>query len=212
MDLTGKRFGRLLVSGKSSNYYITPSSGKRHARWKCLCDCGKETEVITSQLTSGKTQSCGCLQRERTASANTKHGGRYDRLHAVWANMKNRCYNKNYAEYSSYGGRGIYVCDEWQTYPPFRDWAVKAGYDSTCGRGVKTLDRIDVDSCYCPENCRFVDMNVQANNKQNNIRYKMNGQEHTLSEWSKILSVEYDYLYYRVRTKNTPLEEVIRNM
>ena len=128
----------------------------------------------------------------------------------MWANMKNRCYNPNYSEYKSYGGRGISVCEEWMDYPQFKEWALFTGYDETLPRGQQTLDRIDYNGNYCPDNCRFVNMFIQANNKQDNVRITYNGEEHTLSEWANILNIKYDYLYYRFRTKGTPFEEIIK--
>ncbi len=123
--------------------------------------------------------------------------------------MKNRCYNPNYSEYYSYGGIGITVCDEWQEYQPFKEWAMSHGYDDSVKRGQKTLDRINVNMGYTPDNCRFVDMFVQANNKHNNIRYKYNGKEYSLRELSKISGKSYEYLYYRIRTKGMKVEEVV---
>lgn len=119
--------------------------------------------------------------------------------------MKNRCLNPNYDEYKDYGGKDICVCQEWMEYEQFREWAINAGYNQTNKRGSQTLDRIDVNGNYCPENCRFVDMYMQANNKQNNVRIEYDGVTHTLSEWAHIIGVPYNYLYYRVRTKGMPL-------
>lgn len=209
MNLTGQRFGRLSVLYRHPKDYITPSTGKHTSRWVCQCDCGNVTVVNCSQLTGGRTQSCGCLQRERSAQAHTVHGGRYDRLHMIWANMKNRCYNPHYAEFDNYGGRGITVCKEWQEYPAFRDWALQAGYDSSNKRGTQTLDRIDFNDGYYPDNCRFVDMFTQANNKTDNIYIDYQGSTKTLSEWARLLNIPYDYLYYRVRTKGLPMQDVI---
>lgn len=209
LDLAGQSFGRLKVIDRNENDYITPSTGKRTARWNCQCACGNITVVTSSQLRCGKTQSCGCLQKERTARANTKHGGRYDRLHNIWANMKNRCFNPNYAEYNCYGGRGITVCDEWLEYPTFKEWAIAQGYNDKLDRGIQTLDRIDINKGYQPDNCRFVDMFVQANNKQNTIKVPYKGEEHTLSEWAEILGLTYNYLYYRIQMKGLLLEEII---
>lgn len=212
MDLTGCRFGRLYVICRHKDDYITPSTQKHTSRWVCQCGCGNTTIVTLNQLRSGRTQSCGCLQKERASKANSKHGGRKDRLHMVWTNMKNRCYNPNYSEYACYGGRGITVCEEWKEYPEFKEWAISSGYDDSLERGVLTLDRIDINKGYSPDNCRFVTMSVQANNKQNNIRYEMDGTEMTLADWAKQLNIEYNYLYYRVRTKGIPLKDVVMAM
>lgn len=212
IDLTGMTFGRLIVIGRSNDDYINLSTKKHTRRWICECSCGNKTTVTTPQLTGGRTKSCGCLQRERTAQANTKHGGRYDRLHSVWANMKNRCYNPNYSEYESYGGRGITVCDEWQNYPSFAEWATNAGYNKYLKRGECTLDRIDVNGNYCPQNCRFVNMYIQANNKMNNVYITHNGESHTIADWSKKLGVKYNSLYYRIKTKGLSLENAIKEI
>lgn len=182
------------------------------ARWNCVCECGNTTVVSSSQLKSRKTQSCGCLQKQRTAEANTTHGGRYERLHNTWANMKNRCSNPNYSEYHNYGGRGITVCDEWLEYEPFREWALSQGYDANAERGKYTIDRIDVNKGYSPSNCRFADMRTQANNMTNNIRYTINGVRKTLSEWALFYNIPYDKLYYQVRTKGLPIEEIVMAM
>lgn len=212
MDLTGMKFGRLTVLGRNSTDYITPSTGKHQSRWDCVCECGNTTTVVCGQLNSGKTKSCGCLQKERSAEAHTKHGYRYERLHSVWANMKNRCYNKNYKEYNSYGGRGIKVCDEWQKYEPFREWAMNNGYDESRPRGQLTLDRIEVDGMYEPSNCRFVNMHRQANNKTDNVFVTYLGESHTISEWASLLGVSYHYLYYRFRTKHMSMSEIIASI
>ena len=212
MNLIGQKFGRLTVIQKHPLCYITPSTGKRQSRWECRCECGNTTVVVQSQLISGHTRSCGCLQRERSAQAHTIHGGRYDRLHSVWANMKNRCNNPNYSEYASYGGRGIRVCEEWDTYPPFKDWAMLHGYRDDSPRGVLTLDRIDVNGPYSPDNCRFVDMFEQANNKQNTVLVDYEGQTKTISQWSDELGIKYDWIYYRVRTKGMSLQEALEEL
>lgn len=202
-------FGRLKVIERYKDDYITPSTGKRQSKWVCLCECGNTVIVAKYQLLYGHTKSCGCYQRQRSKEAHTKHGGRYSRLHCVWANMKNRCFNPNYSEYKDYGGRGITVCDEWLEYDGFRKWAFENGYDENAKRGKCTLDRIDIDGNYCPENCRFVDMYIQANNKQYNIRFEYNGEKYSLSELSKLLNKPYDYLYYRLVTKGMSLEEIL---
>lgn len=209
MDLTGMIYGRLKVLYRYPADYITPSTGKHTSRWFCLCECGNTSIVSSSQLRSGKTQSCGCLQRERSAQAHTTHGGRYDRLHMMWANMKNRCFNPKYAEYKDYGGRGISVCEDWHTYEAFRDWALNMGYQSDAVRGKQTLDRIDIDGDYCPENCRLVDMYAQANNKQNTIKVKYHDQTLTLGELSQKVGITYNRLYYLIRTKGLSAEEAI---
>lgn len=187
IDLTGQRFGRLTVIEK------VPNHGK-HVAWKCLCDCGRFIETTTSNL-RGKhhTQSCGCLQRERTGNATRVHGMTKTRLHRVWCAMRNRCERTNNDNYAYYGGRGIKVCDEWKKFQPFMEWALSSGYADNL-----TLDRIDSDKDYYPENCRWATMHEQNSNKRNNHYLEFQGQIKTISDWSDITGIPRYTLLRRV--------------
>lgn len=163
VDLTGKRFGRLVVicrAGKGKGW---------QSLWLCRCDCGSFVVVRHSSLTSGNTKSCGCYHRDYTAITHTKHGHFGDRLYFVWNTMKGRCNNPNNQKYKDYGGRGIKVCDEWANdFMSFYIWAMNNGYDPDAPYGVTTIDRIDVNGDYCPDNCQWVDMKTQSQNKRAN--------------------------------------------
>lgn len=156
----------------------------KRALWSCVCDCGRTVLVRSSCLTRGYTTSCGC-RRRAVASENFKtHGAANTRLWYIWRNMRQRCSSPKTKAYKHYGARGIKVCDEWQEFIPFRDWALANGY-----RDDLTIDRIDVNGDYCPKNCRWVDVKTQANNRTNNRLIEYKGQTKTLVQWCETLGL-----------------------
>ena len=121
--------------------------------------------------------------------------GRYTRLGRIYHNMKTRCTNPNYDKYKWYGGKGISICDEWMnSYDVFEEWAMSHGYTDKL-----TLDRIDANKNYCPENCRWVDRKTQANNRTSNRVITYNGQTKTLQEWAEITGINYNTLSNRFK-------------
>lgn len=168
--MTGEKFSRLQVLKRVGTRYGSPL-------WKCICDCGNITEATTKDLKTANKRSCGCIHSEQLAARNKInkiHGGcinnKEERLYGVWHAMIQRCYDKNRKDYQNYGGRGIKVCDEWKTnYGTFKKWALSIGYNPNAEYMLCTLDRINVDGDYCPENCRWVSAKVQANNRRKKV-------------------------------------------
>lgn len=165
IDLSGKRFDRLVVIERITN------GDKNHTYWKCLCNCGNETIARSDALKDGNKKSCGCYHDEmagkRISQLKTKHGMHNTRLYVVWNSMCARCGTKTNKNYKNYGARGISVCKEWRDdFQNFYEWAINNGYKSDAPKGGCTIDRIDNDKGYSPDNCRFVDMSVQCFNQR----------------------------------------------
>lgn len=198
-DMIGKRFSRLIVERRVEDY-TTPSGGK-HRRYECLCDCGNSCMVLKEYLTSGRQKSCGCLKKENGVRT---HGDIHSRLYTIWGNMCNRCSNKNNPAWDNYGGRGITVCDEWKNYVAFRDWAIHNGYDDSL-----TIDREKNDKGYSPDNCRWVDRFVQANNKRTTHVVEFNGEEKSISDWAKQYSIPYKTLHRRIVSLGWNIERAL---
>jgi len=196
--IPGTRFGRLIVKsfeGRNRQY---------DSLWRVWCDCGNETIVRGGALKNGHTQSCGCLQRERTAKAKTTHGlffdkgtGKRRKLYRVWTSMKERCFNPNSKSYKYYGKRGISVHKEWaENYSSFHEWAIKTGYKE----GL-TIDRKDVNGNYEPSNCRWISQSQQSRNMRSNRHLAFCGIKKSVTEWAEITSIPAKIINQRIRRK-----------
>lgn len=189
VNRTGLRYGRL-VALRHTKY-----DGR--IRWLCRCDCGNETWVVSDAL-CGKTQSCGCLQRERASAANSTHGysrpGRVSPTYLAWLGAKGRCENPNDSHFALYGGRGIKMCAAWAN--SFEEFLSHMG--DRPGVGM-SLDRIDVNGNYEPGNCRWATVQEQADNRRRTIWVEYQGRKLTLKGFAAARGVSYKALYNRVR-------------
>lgn len=182
-ELTGQKFGKLTVIKRVGNdKFGLPL-------WECECECGSIAIVSGQRLREGRTKSCGCFKKE----AITKHGMTNTRLHRIWSNMRARCNNPNRREYKYYGQKGIEICNEWNDFTTFYEWAINNGYKE----GL-TLDRIDVNGNYEPLNCRWTTAKEQGNNRSNNHLITYNGETKTVTQWAEERNINHDTLYSRI--------------
>lgn len=195
-DLSGQRFGRLTA---------TTFDGTRKGKswWRCSCDCGAEKIVAYQHLARGLVKSCGCLRKERTRATMTKHGGSADggaRWYQAWSGMLGRCNNSNSARFHRYGGRGIRVCDRWRD--PLAFYADMG--DPPEGH---SLDRIDNDRDYSPDNCRWATAKEQNNNRCTTRMISFGGETMSAAVWAQRLGIGKATMYYRLR--EWPLERAL---
>jgi hypothetical protein len=186
-DLSGQRFGMWKVMK-----FHEIRDGQ--AYWLCKCNCGKESIVRGSSLLQGSSKGCGCTREANRVKGLIKHGGYGTRLYTIWEDMKARCSNPKAISYPNYGGKGITVCDEWQKFIPFREWALSHGYSDSL-----TIDRIDGSKGYSPSNCRWATYTEQANNRCSSRFITHNGETLTVVQWVRKLGISYNLLYSRIR-------------
>lgn len=183
VNIAGHRFG---------NWQVISYAGKdKHgnSQYNCQCDCGSIRAVQYANLISGTSKSCGCLN----GLPRSKHRASNTRLYRIWSGMRYRCNNESCGSYKDYGGRGISVCDEWSnSFQAFQEWALSHGYQDDL-----SIDRIDVNGNYCPENCRWATYKEQANNKRNTIYCEIDGIRKTISQLSEDTGISKQALYYR---------------
>jgi hypothetical protein len=179
VDLVGRRFGKLSVAR-----YLGSS------RWSCLCDCGRESAVNGQRLREGKTRSCGCGIAQSN-KRRTKHGMYRTRAYRIWHSIRQRCENPNNKTYPRYGGRGIKLCDRWQSFGNFIE-------DMGEPPEGMSIDRIDGDGDYEPGNCRWATPTQQQNNIRTNRMFTHDGKTMTLAQWARELGIAYHVLKYRL--------------
>jgi hypothetical protein len=199
-DFDGRVFGRLTVVKQVG-------TNKHHKRiWLCRCECGAETQTLTGSLTSGRTVSCGCYNKERIAREKFSHGetsgAKPSAEYQTWSSMLGRCTNSNNRAYKYYGGRGIGVCEQWMSFDRFL---------SDMGRRPSqkhSLDRINVDLGYEPDNCRWATDAEQARNMRSNTKVQINGVTRCVSEWCELNGIASSTAYARINRGINPIVAV----
>lgn len=196
-DVTGLRFGKLVA--------IRRVDGAKYTSWECRCDCGKTTVASLSNLSSGTTKSCGCHNSAVASKRWKTHGLSSTPEYYVYRDMMRRCYNPSFKNFHLWGGRGIEVDLCWRGNPEaFVEWAKENGYE----KGL-TLERINNDGPYSPDNCKWATYTEQGNNRRNNyIITSSSGESHTITEWSKLLGICVGTIKQRI-SKNLPIDLVL---
>jgi len=179
----GDKYGKLTV---------VDVIGGRKSLFKC--DCGTTKMISRYDVLKGKISSCGCIRKEKQNAE--KHGLSYHKTYIILKSIKQRCFNPKNKDFKNYGGRGILLCDEWANdYVSFYNWSMENGWEDG-----KSIDRIDNDKGYNPENCRWVDMKVQANNHRRNTLIEYNGMTMTLQQWSDLTGIDRNTIKTRLNS------------
>lgn len=191
-DFSGNKINHLTAI----RYVGKSKTGRAYYEWKC--DCGNITIAQYSNVISGNTISCGCEGKKIIKKRNKKHGHSRSHLYKIYYHMRYRCYNPNKDNYKDYGGRGIYVCDEWMDpingFMNFYNWSMNNGYQ----KGL-SIDRIDNDGPYAPWNCRWVTSKVQSNNTRSNHNITYKKYTYTISQWADICGLTQDAIIGRLK-------------
>lgn len=192
-ELTGARYGRLLVLGISEKR-------KKYTKWNCQCDCGKVKAVIDYNLKNGHTKSCGCLRREVAKYSNTTHGLSKTRFYQCWRDMIDRTSRQENSAYENYGGRGISVCEKWETFEGFKEDMYESylAYSALNGEQNTTIDRLDTNGDYHLDNCRWATPKIQSLNKRSNKKYVVDGELLTAKEISEKYCISYSAVTHRI--------------
>jgi len=194
-NLTGQKFGRL-----TARAYI--SRGRRSV-WVCICECGGEVEATSGNLLSGNTQSCGCLRKETTIARSTTHGLRDCAEYMIWHYMKKRCQNRRDKAYRHYGGRGIAVCARWGKFDNF--YADMGSRPSP----QHSIERIDNNAGYAPENCQWATKKEQARNKRNSHLITYDGRTMCVTDWAAELGIGQPRLSTLLLKRKMTMEEIV---
>lgn len=206
-DISGQKFGRLIVLGLNREYAIV-SGKKERTFWACLCDCGEKVNVRTDQLKSGNTKSCGCWKKTECEVGRVKHGLASSPIYHIYSGIKQRCLNSKNVRWDNYGGRGIEICDRWRD--SFENFLEDMG-DRPSNK--HSIDRINNSLGYFKENCRWATLQEQGRNKRNNCLLEYKGQTKCVQDWAENIGIKSDVIFARLcqgwsieRTLTTPVK------
>ncbi len=201
--LVGQKFKRLTVIRESGR----TKAGK--TKFMCICDCGKEVEVVGSGLVGGNSGSCGCLQKENSAAgriaAVVTHGLSGHPIYRVWIDIRRRCYDPRDTTYHNYGARGIGMCPEWKDdFKPFYDWCMANGWE----QGLEVDRYPDNNGDYEPTNCRITTRKKNCNNKRMNVHAEIDGVRKTAAEWAEVTGKNKSIIATRIKKGITGVQAV----
>lgn len=187
-NLTSQTFSYLKVIKR-----VESNPSDKNAKWECQCICGKVVTTEGARLRRGVAKSCGCKRGALKISTMNTHGKTNTRLYRIWHSMKSRC-DYDFKGSERYYGRGIKVCSDWnESFEKFHGWAVNNGYED-----YLTIDRINSNGNYEPDNCRWADKLTQDNNRRSNKTIEINGEKRTIAEWSRVSGVKYETIRSRI--------------
>lgn len=197
-----------MIAGEKIGHFVLLEpclTDDKRSGWLCQCVCGNLRKLRNKRLITGRSRSCGCQPNRGSLSHGYSRIGQIKREFTSWQDMKQRCFNPRCRNYRNYGARGITVCERW--IHSFEDFISDMG---PCAPGF-TLERLDVDGDYGPENCRWATRMEQAQNMRKTIRITYRGLVHTLSEWARLLQVRHSSLhYYLVKRRLSVAEAAVR--
>lgn len=198
-EYIGNKYGKLTVIGI---VHHTNNNGSKQWYWNVICECGTKKEVVPNRLITRKIVSCGCYARSGKQAPRI-HDESHTRLHNIWCGMNNRCCEWH-KHNNRYGNRGIKVCEEWSDYTKFAEWARSHGYAD----GL-SIERVDVNGDYCPENCTWIPLGKQARNRTTTYWVEYQGERMSLAEAAEKAGLPYKQVWYRINRSGWSVEKAL---